>query len=74
MSPELERLLEAYHETLTCPPDEVVQRAAAFERLLNDVLNRRPGTSRTTMLEALKTRYQEFRRARRKPTILPPRA
>ncbi len=42
MSPELERLLEAYHETLTSPPDETQQRAATLECLLNDVLIRRP--------------------------------
>jgi hypothetical protein len=74
MSPELERLLEAYHETLTCPPDEASQRAAEFDRLLNDVLCRRPGTSRAALLEALQGRYRDFCRARRKTTTLPPKA
>ncbi len=46
MSPELERLLEALHEKLTCPPEEKPQRVATFERLLHDALSRRPGTSR----------------------------
>ena len=74
MSPELEELLEAYYEKRTCPPTEKPQRADNFERLLNDVLSRRPGTSRAAILEALQFRYLEFRRARRKPTTLPPPA
>lgn len=74
MSPDLQRLLEAYHEKRTCPPGEKSQRAASFERLMNDTLARRPGTSRDALLEALQMRYPEFRRARRKTTTLPPRA
>src|SRR5437870_1997610 len=38
MSPELERLLEALHEKLTCPPEEKSHRIATFERLLRDAL------------------------------------
>lgn len=74
MSPELERLLGAYHETLTCPPDETAQRAATFERLLNGILTRHPLTNREAMMEALQMRYREFRRARRKTSTLPPKA
>jgi len=74
MSPELERLLEAYHETLTCPPDEAEHRDAVFEGLLNDTLARHPGLSHPALMEALQMRYREFRRARRKTTTLPPRA
>ena len=74
MSPELERLLEAYHEKRTCPPGEKTQRAATFERLLNDALTRRPGTSRDALMESLQMRYPEFRRARRRTTTMPPRA
>jgi len=74
MSPELERLLEAYHETLTCPPNETPQKTATFEGLLKGILTRRPGTSREAMMEVLQMRYREFRRARRKTTTLPPRA
>ena len=40
MSPELERLLEALHDKLTCPPEEKFHRAATFERLLQDALAR----------------------------------
>ena len=74
MSPELEKLLEAYHEWVTCPLNEVEQRAAVFEDLLSHTLARRPGTSRAALMEALELRYREFVRARRKPTTLPPRA
>lgn len=74
MSPEIEKLLEAYYEKRTCPPGEKSHRAATFERLLTDALARRPGTSREALLDALQTRYPEFRRARRKPTTLPPQA
>lgn len=74
MSPDLEKLLEAYYEKRTCPPGEKTQRATTFERLLNDALARRTGTSREALLDALQSRYCEFRRARRKPTTLPPKA
>ena len=74
MSPELEKLLEAYDAKLTCPAHEKPQRLATFERLLADALHCLPGTSRDALLEALQGRYSEFRRARRKPSTLPPRA
>jgi hypothetical protein len=74
MSPELERLLFALYEKPTCPPEEKRHRAATFDRLLDDALARRPGTSRDQLLQALQDRYEEFRRAQRKPTTLPPRA
>jgi hypothetical protein len=74
MSPELERLLEALYEKRTCPPDEKHHRVATFERLLNDALGRLPNTSRESLLGAVETRYREFRRARRQPTTLPPKA
>ena len=74
MSPELEKLLEGFHEKRTCPPDEKSERNAAFERLMNEALARSPGASRQALLEAIQNRYQEFRRARRKTTTLPPSA
>jgi len=64
MSPDLERLLEAYHEKRTAPPSEKPQRAATFERLLADTLTRKPGVSRDEFLNALAERYAEFRRQR----------
>ncbi len=74
MSRDLESLFEAYDQKLTCPPDEKPERIAVFERLLDEVLSRRPGTSRDALLEAVQLRYREFRRARRKTTTLPPKA
>ena len=74
MSPELERLLEALYEKLTCPPQEKAHRVATFERWLQDALARRPGTSRDTLVDALQDRFREFCRARRKPPTLPPNA
>ena len=52
MSPELEKLLEALYEKLTCPSEEKPRRAAVFERLLNEALACRPGTSRDELLDA----------------------
>jgi hypothetical protein len=74
MSPDLERLLQAFYEKRTCPPEEKAPRNATFERLLHDSLARRPGTSRDELLSALHDRYGEFRRARRQPPTMPPRA
>jgi hypothetical protein len=74
MSPELEKLLTAFHEKLTCPPEEKPHRFATFERLLQDALARRPGTSRDELLNALQDRYREFLRSRRKPPTMPPTA
>jgi hypothetical protein len=66
MSPELERLLEAYYQKRTCPPEEKPQRAATFERLLSEALSRKPGVTRDEFLNALADRYAEFRRQRLK--------
>ena len=74
MSPELERLLEALYEKRTCPPEETQHRAATFERLLDDALRRCPNITREDLLNALQIRFIEFRRARRKPPMLPPSA
>jgi hypothetical protein len=74
MSPELERLLQALYEKLTCPPEEKPRRVATFERLLNDALACRPGTSRDELLDALHDRFREFCRLRHKPPTIPPKA
>jgi hypothetical protein len=74
MSPELQKLLEALHEKRTCPPDEKRHRDATFERLLQDALAQRPRIGREQLLNALHDRYQEFRRRRRKPPTMPPKA
>jgi hypothetical protein len=74
MSPELQRLLEALHEKLSCPPQEKAHRTATFERLLNEALSRQAGISREELLDALRDRYRDFLRARRHPPSMPPRA
>ena len=74
MSPELERLLAALYEKLTCPPEEKSHRAATFETLLNEALGRCPGTSREELIAALQDRYRVFLRSRRNPPTLPPKA
>ena len=63
MSPDLERLLQALCEKLTCPPAEKSHRAATFERLLQDTLDRQPGLSRDQLLDALQVRYRDIPRA-----------
>jgi len=74
MRSDLDRLLEAWHEKMTCPAEEKFERDANFERLLADALARRPGTGREELLDALRDRYREFLRARRKPPTMPPQA
>lgn len=74
MSPELEKLLQALYEKRTCPPEEKPHRDATFERLLQDALARRPRAARDELIEALHDRYEQFRRARRKPPTMPPKA
>ena len=74
MSPELDRLLDALYEKLTCPPEEKAHRVATFERLLQEALAGRPGTSRDVLLDALQDRFRAFCRARRKPPTMPPSA
>jgi hypothetical protein len=74
MSPELEKLLEAYDAQRSSPPREKERLRAIFQLLLDEALAKMPGTSREALFEALQGRYREFCRARRKPTTLPPKA
>jgi hypothetical protein len=74
MSPELERLLNALWERDFCEPKERAKWKATVERLIADARSRRPGLSREQFMDAVIPRYEEFRRARRKPTTLPPKA
>ncbi|MBE7504638.1 MAG: hypothetical protein HS113_30965 [Verrucomicrobiales bacterium] len=64
MSPDLERLLEAYYEKRTCPLPEKAHRAATFERLVTEAMARKPGVGRDEFLSALAERYADFRRQR----------
>ena len=74
MSPELERLLTALYERETCSPQDRPKWDATFRRLMADALASQPGTSYDALVEALRGRYVEFRRARRQPPALPPNA
>ncbi|MBI4657603.1 MAG: hypothetical protein HY735_01930 [Verrucomicrobia bacterium] len=74
MSPELERLLNALWERDTCEPTELARWKATVERLIEDARSKAPGASREQFMDAVLPRYEEFRRARRKPPIVPPKA
>jgi hypothetical protein len=74
MSPELEALLRADFERHRCDPHARAKFHATFERLLQDALAKSPGLSREELLEALRDRAIEFRRAQRKISSLPPKA
>jgi hypothetical protein len=74
MSPELERLLNALWERDSCEPGQRARWSATVERLIADACNRCPGLTREQFLDAIVPRYEEFRRARRKPSSLPPMA
>ncbi|MBI4662227.1 MAG: hypothetical protein HY735_25695 [Verrucomicrobia bacterium] len=74
MSPELERLLAALYERDNCEPSDRPKWEATVLRLVTDALNKQPGVTRDQFMDAVESRYREFRRARRKPTTLPPKA
>ena len=74
MSLELERLLQALYERDYCEPDQRGRCERNVRGLINDVLRRLPNISHDQFLEALKDRYQQFKKARRKFTSIPPKA
>ncbi|MBI3851203.1 MAG: hypothetical protein HY298_13155 [Verrucomicrobia bacterium] len=74
MSPELERLLTALYERDTCEPGQRAHWEATLQRLIADSLAKQPLVSRDEFMEAIHARYVEFRRTRRKPSTLPPKA
>ena len=74
MSPELERVLTALYERDTCEPKDRPKWDATVRRLMADALVSQPDISYDALMEALRERYVEFRRARRKPPALPPNA
>jgi len=74
MSPELERLLNALWERDYCEPKDRARWKATAERLIADACTGCPGLGREQFMDAPPPRYEEFRRARRKPTTLPPTA
>jgi hypothetical protein len=74
MSPELERLLNALWERDFGEPKDRAQWKATVERLIGDARSKQPGLTREQFMDAIAPRYEEFRRARRKHSTLPPRA
>jgi hypothetical protein len=74
MSPELERLLAAMYEYNTCEPAELPKWEATVSRMVDDALQKYPTATRDQFMEALRDRYREYCRARRKPPTLPPKA
>jgi hypothetical protein len=56
------------------PAPRKKHRVATFERLLHDAMSGHPEISRDEFLDALRDRYREFLRARRKPPSIPPHA
>jgi hypothetical protein len=74
MSPELERLLTALYDRDTCEPAHRERFEKNVARLLQDSMSRVPLVDRQKFLDALRDRYHQFLRARRKPPTLPPNA
>ena len=74
MSPELERLLEGLYQRDQCEPDQRGRCERNVRQLIDSALQRLPGVSHDQFLEALRDRYQQFKKARRKFTSLPPKA
>ena len=74
MSPDLERLLNALWERDSSEPQDRARWNATVERFLGDACVRRPRLSREHLIDALAPRYREFRRTRRKPSFMPPKA
>ena len=73
MSPELEVLLRADFERHNCEPQERAKFHAAFEEQLQAALAKSHGLKREELLEALRDRTIEFRRAQRRISSLPPK-
>jgi hypothetical protein len=67
MSPELERLLNALWERDNSEPADLRKWNATVERLIQDAISKMQGLTREEFLDAIKPRYMELRRARRRP-------
>ena len=74
MSPELERILAVLWERDTCEPAQRPQWDATLRRLVDDARGKTPGLTYEQFMQAVESRYRDFRRARRKPSTLPPKA
>ncbi len=74
MSPELERLLWALWDRDTAEPGERTRFTRQYDALIEAVLAKHPHLHCEQLEAALRVRYREFLRARRRPPTLPPSA
>jgi hypothetical protein len=68
----IQKILDAQYEADYCPPQEQAARVATYEALLDQAIEGLP-YSRQILVEALKERYKDYRRARRSKDGIPPR-
>jgi len=61
---ELESLLEAKYELEFCEDGEKEACFKAFEQRISGILEMHPGISRSELIEAIGSRYREFKSAR----------
>ena len=70
--PTIEQILSAQYEADYCAPNEQAAKAKIYTDLLDQAIEGK-ALSRLMLVEALKDRYKEYRRARRKADGIPPR-
>jgi hypothetical protein len=66
------KILDAQYEADHCAPREQAAKMAAYLKFLDEAVEGKP-YSRLILVEALKDRYKEYRRARRKADGIPAR-
>jgi len=74
MSPELEEILVALRERDTCDPAQRPLCDATLRRRVDEARSRTPDLNYEQFMQAVEPQYRDFRRAQRKPSILPPKA
>jgi len=75
MSPDLERLIEAYYHVLIAEAHEEPKALQTYRRLFDDAAAKLPaGASRDVLQDAIRTRTAQMIKARKKFSSLPPRA
>ncbi|HUB66921.1 MAG TPA: hypothetical protein VL981_05495 [Candidatus Methylacidiphilales bacterium] len=70
--PTIKEILEAQYEADLCSPSEQAIKTKIYLDLLDRAIEGKP-YSRLMLAEALKDRYKDFRRARKKQENLPPK-
>jgi hypothetical protein len=66
------KILDAQYEADHCAPNEQAAKVALYVKLLDQAIEGK-ACSRLILIEALKHRYKEYRRARRKADGIPAR-